>query len=504
MSAEIAANPAAAAPAKKEKNPVVYWIGVVAGLFLMFVFGRVCPAWGAVTPMGVNMIGIFIGLLLLITVTGELIWPALAALVATVLCGYMTGGDIIAKFMGTTTILQVIAILVICAALRSTGAGAVIAKKIVTAKFVQGRPLVFTMFFLIAFLFADIFLDTFGGILFSFTVFESVRETLGYEKNDRYVQAMTLGLYLCGMLGAALIPFTPMTLAITGAFSASAASYGFAFNPAVYIVAAIIVGTVFMVCYSLLMKYVFRCDMSRLKTLNVHEIEALKETSDKFNLTQVIYLVAFLIGIAYSFVLHFLPQDSSAYAFLSPITQAIWFVLVIVVLSIVKINGKPLMDCKKFFKEGANWGFICTIGMFMIIGGALSAPDLGVRTWLTDVLTPLFSNMSFPVFMFVIILICAIVTNFFSNMATGIIVSSITMPFIAVFASQGINPSVIATAIAYTSMCAYMTMAAAGPAPLLLGREGIETKFIWTRGLITLGAYVIVAVVFFSILGLVM
>ena len=335
-------------------------------------------------------------------------------------------------------------------------------------------------------------------------MFESVRETLGYEKNDRYVQAMTLGLYLCGMLGAALIPFTPMTLAITGAFSASAASYGFAFNPAVYIVAAIIVGTVFMVCYSLLMKYVFRCDMSRLKTLNVHEIEALKETSDKFNLTQVIYLVAFLIGIAYSFVLHFLPQDSSAYAFLSPITQAIWFVLVIVVLSIVKINGKPLMDCKKFFKEGANWGFICTIGMFMIIGGALSAPDLGVRTWLTDVLTPLFSNMSFPMFMFVIVLICAIVTNFFSNMATGIIVSSITMPFIAVFASQGINPSVIATAIAYTSMCAYMTMAAAGPAPLLLGREGIETKFIWTRGLITLGVYVVVAVVIFSILGLVM
>lgn len=47
MSAEIAAKPAAAAPAKKEKNPVVYWVGVVAGLFLMFVFGRVCPAWGA-------------------------------------------------------------------------------------------------------------------------------------------------------------------------------------------------------------------------------------------------------------------------------------------------------------------------------------------------------------------------------------------------------------------------------------------------------------------------
>ncbi len=504
MSAEIAAKPAAGAPAKKEKSPVVYWVGVAVGLFLMFVFGRVCPTWGAVTPMGVSMIGIFIGLLLLITITGELIWPSLAALVASVLCGYMAGGDIIAKFMGTTTILQVVAILVICAALRSTGAGEVIAKKIVTAKFVQGRPLVFTMSFLVAFLFADIFLDTFGGILFSFTVFESVREALGYKKNDRYVQAMTLGLYLCGMIGAALIPFTPMTLAITGAFSASAASYGFAFNPAVYIVAAIVVGTLFMVCYSLLIKFVFRCDMSRIKNLDVNDIVALKETNAKFTLVQVIYLVAFLIGISYSFVMHFLPQDSSAYAFLAPITQALWFILVIVVLSIVKINGKPLMDCKKFFKEGANWGFICTIGMFMIIGGALSAPDLGVRAWLTDLLTPLFSDMSFPVFMFVIILICAVVTNFFSNMATGIIVSSITMPFIAVFASQGINPSIIAAAIAYTSMFAFMTMAAAGPAPLLLGREGIETKFIWTKGLITLFTYVIIATVFFSILGFVM
>lgn len=166
MSAEIAAKPQPPLRPRKKRIRLCTGSEWSAGLFLMFVFGRVCPAWGAVTPMGVNMIGIFIGLLLLITVTGELIWPALAALVATVLCGYMTGGDIIAKFMGTTTILQVIAILVICAALRSTGAGAVIAKKIVTAKFVQGRPLVFTMFFLIAFLFADIFLDTFGGICF--------------------------------------------------------------------------------------------------------------------------------------------------------------------------------------------------------------------------------------------------------------------------------------------------------------------------------------------------
>lgn len=162
------------------------------------------------------------------------------------------------------------------------------------------------------------------------------------------------------------------------------------------------------------------------------------------------------------------------------------------------------MNAEKHFKEGANWGFIATIGMFMILGGTLSGNDLGVKTWLTDIMSPLFSNMPFPIFMLVIILVCGIITNFFSNMATGIIVSSITMPFIAVFASQGIDASIIAAAIAYTSMFAFMTYAAAGPAPILLGREGIETRFIWTKGLFTLVVHIVIAAVLFSLLALIL
>lgn len=49
----------------KKKN-ALYWLWLVVGLFFMFAFGHVCPTWGPVTPLGVSMIGIFIGLL---------IWP---------------------------------------------------------------------------------------------------------------------------------------------------------------------------------------------------------------------------------------------------------------------------------------------------------------------------------------------------------------------------------------------------------------------------------------------
>ena len=162
------------------------------------------------------------------------------------------------------------------------------------------------------------------------------------------------------------------------------------------------------------------------------------------------------------------------------------------------------MNAAKHFKEGANWGFITTVGIFSVLGGALSSDALGIKAWLTDILGPMFSNMSWPVFVLLIVVVCSVVTNFFSNMATGVIVASLTAPFSAAFADAGINVSVIGAAIAYSSMFAYLTYAAAGPAPILLGREGIESKFIWTKGLITMVLYIVVATVIFSLLGIIL
>lgn len=50
-------------------------------------------------------------------------------------------------------------------------------------------------------------------------------------------------------------------------------------------------------------------------------------------------------------------------------------------------------------------------------------------------------------------------------------------------------------------MFAYLTYAAAGPAPLLLGKEGIESKFVWSKGVLALVIYAVAATVVFSLIG---
>ena len=487
----------------KKKVDVKYIIWVAIGLIIMFLGGKIVPMWGPMTEQGVAMLCVFVGLLVLITATGELIWPSCAAFIATILCGYMNAATASMNFIGTSVILQMIAVNVICSALRETGAGQVLAKKMLSAKFVQGKPLMFTAFFLITFLIADVFLSTFGGIIFSFAVFDSIIEALDLKKDEPYVQMMTLGLYLAGMLGSSMLPFSGMVLGITNAFNAAVSPQGFNFNAAVYIICALIVGIVFMIVFSLSMK-VFKCDMSKIKDLDVTTLPSLKDVSTGFSKRQIILLCSFIFGIAYSFALLLIPKSLPWYAKFASITQAGWFVLVIVILSIVKVDGKPLMNAAKHFKEGAIWGFIMTVGMFSIIGGALSNNDLGFKTWLTETLQPMFSNMSLPVYILLIVAVCSIVTNFFSNMATGVIVSSLTAPFTIAFAQGGVNVSVIATAIAFSSMFAYITYAAAGPAPIFLGKEGITPKFVWTKGLAMLPVYIIVATVLFSLMGLVL
>lgn len=474
---------------------------VCIGLVLMFFGGKIIPTWGTVTELGVNMICVFVALLVLITVTNETIWPSLAALVATIFHGYMDAATAAANFIGTSVMLQMIAITVICSALRETGAGQVLAKKMLTVKFIQGKPMAFTIMLLLTFLLADIVLSLFGGIIFSFAMFDSIRDALQLKKNDKYAQAMYIGLYLCGMLGSSILPFSGMPLGITNAFNAAISGYGYSVNPVIYIASALPVGVCFIILYSLSIRYLFRCDMSCLTNLNVDQLESMKNVSTKFNKFQIIYLLSFLVDIGYSFALLLIPKTVSWYGSFASITQAGWFLLVIVVLCIVKIDGKPLMNANKHFKEGSMWGMITAVGIFSMLGGALASNDLGINQWLTEVLGPMFSDMSWPVFVLLIVVVCTVVTNFFSNMATGVIVSSLTAPFAAQYADAGINITVIGTAIAFSSMFAYLTYAAAGPAPLLLGKEGIESKFVWSKGVLALVIYAVAATVVFSLIG---
>ena len=57
-------------------------IYLAVGLFFMFVFGIVCPAWSTVTGTGVKMLGVFLGWIVMMISGFGLMVPSLLAMFA--------------------------------------------------------------------------------------------------------------------------------------------------------------------------------------------------------------------------------------------------------------------------------------------------------------------------------------------------------------------------------------------------------------------------------------
>lgn len=91
---------------KKHYSPM-QWIHISITLLLMFGFGHL-PTFASVTPVGMKILGIFLGVIYGYS-TCEVIWPSLFAFIAFGTSGYAASFNAaIASMMGSGTVFQII------------------------------------------------------------------------------------------------------------------------------------------------------------------------------------------------------------------------------------------------------------------------------------------------------------------------------------------------------------------------------------------------------------
>ena len=115
-------------------------IHFIIGTLIIYGFGYVCPPFGGIQPMGMKMLGVVIGLIYLTCVSCPILQSALIALLAFPIHGYMDVSTLLTKWTGTTTTFQLVFAGAVMLGLKETGAMNVIAKKLLSAGFLKGRP----------------------------------------------------------------------------------------------------------------------------------------------------------------------------------------------------------------------------------------------------------------------------------------------------------------------------------------------------------------------------
>ena len=470
-----------------------FWVINIIGLLLMFAFPAIVHPFGPVTEVGVAVIGVFLGVIFMSLFSDQMFYVSLLGMAALVYHGYLNGTSAAAAFLGSTTVTQLIFVTALCAALRSTGAMDVLAKKLLTAKALKGRPLLFTTVFLLTGYLISMIVTFVPTCILMYAVLDSICDVAGYDKDDSFRKHMLLGLYISCM-GAYAVPFMGIQMTSIAMQRTVLEGFGLVFGEGTYFLTNVVVFVVFLAVYAVLMRYVFRCNFEPLRTMDVTKSAKLQSTPDHISKEGWIYLAAFLFCIVYNLCCSVVPKSLPIYKTVFGFGSPWIWLLGVAVLTVIRVDGKRLMSGNDMLKNGVMWNLVCLVGMFSILGSAMTNEEIGIRAWLIEIIGPLFSNASLPVLIIMVVVIVTIATNVVNGLPCVLATTAIVMPFVCQMAlDSGINPSVMGTLINVCANLAFLTYSGSVFASLILSREEITQKFMWTKGLVTMVIFMVVA-----------
>ncbi len=434
---------------EQKKISIVHYI-IVAAFCLLF---RFIPGVAGITPLGMGILGSFIGAVYG-WITIDILWPSLLALVGVGLSIGMN--QMLAASFGSLTICALIFCMGVIGISMKTGAFNWLVQVMLNNKFMQGKAW-FTIWFILVFAW---FMGCHNPIIMCiiFCAFvDSIFKQVGLQKNDKLIVFMYLGIAYCLMMGQILFPFISTGLTLVMAYGAM-----FPDNPidlVPYLLYMIIVGVAMSTIYVLLMKFVFQVDASPIANFKSENGVPSATRDQKISLG--FFVVFIILMLAMSLPLGAVKTFLSQFGLIG-----ITFILACVAALIKGENGKPLANLEELFHM-CNWGQVTMVGFIMVIATYMNTPDTGVSTAMASLLMP-FQTLPPLVFIVVALIFAVILTNVANNM----IVCVLVMPFMVNFGMQiGMAPTAMVALLFFMSQFAIATPAASPVTAVAMTQE---------------------------------
>lgn len=153
--------------------------------------------------------------------------------------------------------------------------------------------------------------------------------------------------------------------------------------------------------------------MEPLKSLDFNQIETMRNTPDHFNRDQIISLAMIIIPVIYILVGTVYPKEAPGHYFFTFMGNSWIWVLMCAIGALIrrKDSKQSIVPIHKCLTEASMWTMISLVGALVMLGKVTSDANLGIRTWLVEVLSPLFGGANIWVLMAIVILFSTLVTQ---------------------------------------------------------------------------------------------
>lgn len=463
----------------------------VIGIAIMLLFRFLPLPLPEVTPVGMQIIGIFFGTLYLWT-TVDALWSSFISVAMIGFSSYATMSEVLVAFFGNAVVVQMFFMMVLMGALVYNKITLYIGRFFLTRKIVNGRPWIFTFVMLSGTYIMSIFIGAFAPIFLFWPVMYGIFDEVGFKKEDKYPRIMLILIVMAALIGFPVPPYMSNALALLNNYR-TITEGNVAINDGNYFVVCFLTGLILLIALVLVTKFLFRPDVEPLKNINVDMLR--KNPLPPMTVSQKILSVLFVIYVL-AMLLPTLIPNVPGMAFLAENSNglALFFVAV---LCAVSVAGKPIVNFSDVMEKNFAWPtfFLCCTAI--LIGSVLTNPSTGISAFLNVTLSPIFNGMSPMIFTIVLLVVAVLLTNLCNSLVIGMILQPVILTYCT---ATGTNAAPIVTLLIFTVLLSAAVTPAASPfAAMMFGnKEWLKPSDVYKYSLV----YVAVELILILLIGL--
>lgn len=450
-----------------------HYLKCLVMLALMLGIGMLPPLGGDITPLGMQVLGIFVGLLFGWTCL-DFFGVSVVALLALGLTDYTTVMQSFGAGFGSSLTLQIMFLLIIVGYLEESGLPNLITGWFLTRKILRGRPyLLFAAIFTCSAILMALGLSL-GAVFLLWVIMYGIFELLGYQKGDRLVSYLLFGVVVLGVIGNSIPSFQIFPVLVINILEQTLA---ITVSPGKWMAWNTLFFLVYLFLYLFFGKYILKLDVSKF----VDQDDLFNQFKDK-KATAKQKTAAIFIGIFIVILLlpTLLPKTWFLTGFLSKFGLVGAAVVLIAGTACLRIAGEPVTNWDDNARRGIQWGLIAMFAATTPISSALESDATGIISTLVSVLTPLVSGLSPYVFYLFVFLIFFVLTQFAHNLVLAAVLTPSLLQFSVLL---GANPVFLIAGICATAQMAYLTPGASSPAAVFHGNtQWISVKHAYLFG----------------------
>lgn len=453
-------------------NKNTKYIHFIIVMVFMFLF-RFVPPIGTITPYGMAVIGIFIGLIYGWSVDADnLIWTSLLALVAIGMTDFGNAGKALASAFGNESVMLMLLGMFFLGMLQDSKLTEWLSNKLLGAKFVQGKPWVLTAFIILVPALATILVNQTLVALIMFVVYQAIFKQAGYKKGDLYPAMVLMGFMVVCSVAFSLFPFRGWCLMTVG----MATKAGIEINMGGWILSETVALAVTCIGWILVMFITPGCKVDKIKGIDITQFQKDSAPLTKRQKAVLIILVLNILGCIF---LSFAAGSTGIRVYFGKIGVYGWVVFLIALAMIWKVEGEPVLN-KKTAPGYFYWDLILVVASAMVVAGQITSEAAGITPMIGQLMAPLFGLPSYA-FLLALGVITFLLTNFANNVAVTITMMTVAM---SMAAQIDFNLQVALMVITVYGVIGLLTPAGSVNGAMIHAHEFTTTKSAYIAGAI--------------------